>query len=560
MLTGPGVFAAESQRLIERDAVRLSLCSAAIVLLMLMVIYRSVLPLALVVTPVAFGLLLGVLVVQALFGSVHGITLGFAATLIGEAVDYPNYLLLNTAPGESAASAARRIRPTLTLAVLTTIASALALALSSFTGLAQLGVLTMVGVAVAGLMTHQVIPWLLGARPLNVKPLRLPFFPTMANTSLPVALALAATAAAALWLAYTYPGWWEQDLANISPIPREMRMLDAELRRDMSAPEVGSLLASSGDSEQAALRAAEQMLPVLQQWQAKGLIHSFDSPAFYLPSPEMQAARLKALPGTQALRLALQQALQGLPFRADAFAPFVEDMARARESPPLTRAAYAGTPLGAKLAALLVNQDGRWLALTTLGGVADPASLPAALAALPAGQQQSSQLVDLKQVSTRMVSGYRQEALQQATLGAALIVLLLVIGLRSLRRSLRVLAPNAAALILTIAILIALGQLLSVFHLVALLLVVGIGLNYALFFERTPADAAERARTRLSLAVCSLSTIVTFSFLGSSSTPVLRAIGSTVALGALLSLLLSAFWTQRRETLDANEQVMRDAG
>ena len=128
-----------------------------------------------------------------------------------------------------------------------------------------------------------------------------------------------------------------------------------------------------------------------------------------------------------------------------------------------------------------------------------------------------------------------------------LIVLLLVIGLRSLRRSLRVLAPNAAALILTTAILIAMGQLLSVFHLVALLLVVGIGLNYALFFERTPADAAERTRTRMSLAVCSLSTIVTFSFLGSSSTPVLRAIGSTVALGAVLSLLLSAFWTQRRE-------------
>jgi predicted exporter len=514
---------------------------------MLMAIYRSPLPLVLVITPVAFGLLLGVLVVQALFGTVHGITLGFAATLIGEAVDYPNYLLLNTAPGESAASAARRIRPTLTLAVLTTIASALALTLSSFTGLAQLGVLTMVGVAVAGLMTHRVIPWLMGAEPLLVKPLRLSFFSGMANTRAASVLAVVATAIAALWLAYTYPAWWEQDLANISPIPSEMRALDAELRRDMGAPEVGSLLASSGGSEQAALQAAENMLPLLQQWQAKGLIHSFDSPAFYLPSPQVQAARLKALPDTEILRAALQQALRGLPFRADAFTPFVEDMAKARAAPPLVRASYAGTPLGAKLNALIVNQDGQWLALTTLGGVTDRARLNAAVAALPADQQQSSQLVDLKQVSTRMVNGYRQQALQQAALGAALIVLLLVIGLRSLRRSLRVLAPNAAALILTTAILIAMGQLLSVFHLVALLLVVGIGLNYALFFERTPADAAERTRTRMSLAVCSLSTIVTFSFLGSSATPVLRAIGSTVALGAVLSLLLSAFWTQRRE-------------
>ena len=66
--------------------------------------------------------------------SVHAITLGFAATLIGESVDYPSYILLNTLPGETARRAARRVGRTLLLAVLTTVASALALTLSSFTG------------------------------------------------------------------------------------------------------------------------------------------------------------------------------------------------------------------------------------------------------------------------------------------------------------------------------------------------------------------------------------------------------------------------------------------
>ena len=88
--------------------------------------------------------------------------------------------------------------------------------------------------------------------------------------------------------------------------------------------------------------------------------------------------------------------------------------------------------------------------------------------------------------------------------------------------------------------------LLSVFHLVALLLVLGIGLNYALFFERVAADVEERSRTRLALAVCSTSTIVTFGFLALSSTPVLHAIGSTVALGAVLALAMSALWAGRR--------------
>src|SRR5258708_15268127 len=135
---------------------------------MVLFIDRSPVPIPLVLTQVAFGLLAGVLEVQTLFGSVHVLTLAFAATLIGEAVDYPNYLMLNTAPGEPSAIAARRIGSTLALAVLTTVASAMALTLSSFTGLAQLGTLTMTGVLIAGLTTRYLIPWLLSDRPARI--------------------------------------------------------------------------------------------------------------------------------------------------------------------------------------------------------------------------------------------------------------------------------------------------------------------------------------------------------------------------------------------------------
>ena len=551
-LTGPGVFAAESRRLIERDAFNLGLCAALAILAMLVFVYRSALPVALILTPVAFGLLIGVLVVQALFGSVHGITLGFAVTLIGEAVDYPNYLLLNTAPGESAHGAARRIGRTLALAALTTVASALALTLSSFTGLAQLGVLTMTGVAVAGLATRTLIPWLLGARVLDFRRLQVPAGAAIASARWPRILGLAATLCGALWLVVAYPDWRERDLASISPIPAEMRSLDERLRREMGAPEVGFLLASRGTSETAALQAAEDMLPVLQAWQRAGWIRSYDSPAWYLPAPATQAGRLRSLPDTPTLQKNLDQALRGLAFRADAFAPFVRDVAAARAQAPLTRADYAATPLGAKLNALVVEAEGQWLVLTPLAGVSDPGKLAAALSALSDGgararNRDETQLVDLKQISTQMVDGFSRAALGQTAVGALLIMALLIFGLGSVKRTWHVTAPVAAALVLTAALLIAGGQRIGVFHLVALLLVLGIGLNYALFFERPPADAAERARTRLALAVCSLSTFTTFGILSLSATPVLHAIGSTVALGALVSLLLAALWARPSE-------------
>jgi predicted exporter len=541
ILTGPGVFAAESRRLIERDAIILGLCSALVILAMLAFVYRSALPVALVLTPVAFGLLIGVLVVQALFGSVHGITLGFAATLIGEAVDYPNYLLVNTAAGETARGAARRTGRTLALAVLTTVASALALTLSSFTGLAQLGVLTMVGVTVAGLATHRLIPWLLGERILDFRRLHVPASAAVAQARWPRLIGVAAILCGALWLASTYPAWRERDLASISPVPGEMRALDARLRREMGAPEVSFFLASRGASETAALQVAEEIVPLLQQWKQAGWIRSYDSPAWYLPSPGTQARRLRSLPDTPALQKNLDAALQGLAFRADAFAPFVREVAAAREQAPVTRAAYAATPLGAKLNALVVELEGQWLALTPLVGVSDPGTLAASL---PGG---NTQLVDLKQISTRMVDEFSRAALRQAALGALLIIVLLILGLASIKRTWRVAAPAAAALVITAALLSAGGQRVGVFHLVALLLVLGIGLNYALFFERPSADAAERERTRLALAVCSVSTIATFGFLSLSATPVLHAIGSTVAVGALVSLLLSALWARPGE-------------
>src|SRR5260221_7951024 len=82
----------------------------------------------------------------------------FGATVIGEAVDYPSYVFTQRKPGESVLEVLARVWPTLRLAVLTTVFGSLALLLSSLQGLSQLGVLSMVGVLSAGLVTRWVLP------------------------------------------------------------------------------------------------------------------------------------------------------------------------------------------------------------------------------------------------------------------------------------------------------------------------------------------------------------------------------------------------------------------
>lgn len=95
-------------------------------------------------------------------------------------------------------------------------------------------------------------------------------------------------------------------------------------------------------------------------------------------------------------------------------------------------------------------------------------------------------------------------------------------------------------------ILTLIGERLSLFHLVSLLLVLGVGLNYALFFNRPFADEEERRRTWLSLTVCILAGLSAFGTLAFSRTPVLHAIGLTVGLGAAFSLLAAAVLSRPR--------------
>jgi predicted exporter len=186
---------------------------------------------------------------------------------------------------------------------------------------------------------------------------------------------------------------------------------------------------------------------------------------------------------------------------------------------------------------LLATRDGEWHAIIPLRGVRDPARLRTLAGRLPAEARAS--FLDLKAESDRLIGGYRAQALALAGLGALAIALLLCFGLRGVRKALRVMLPVYAAIAMTVACLGLLGIGLSLFHLVSLLLVLGIGLNYSLFFSQAEPGTDSEQGTSLALSVCFLTTFAAFGCLASSRIPILSAIGLTVTLGCALSLLNS---------------------
>ena len=289
------------------------------------------------------------------------------------------------------------------------------------------------------------------------------------------------------------------------------------------------------------LRQSERLAPALQDLAHRGLLAGYDAASRYLPSVQAQRHRQATLPPADLLRTRLHDAMRGLPFRQGLFEPFIADVTAARHATPLTLADFRDTALELRLQALLFAQQGQWVGLIPLRGVADDAKLKAWVTQL---NDAGVRYVDLKQAANRLVNLYRDRALLPLTWGAGAIVFVLLLGLRSLRGVLRVLLPVAAAVTGVVVLLLALGQPLSVFHLVALLLVVGVGLDYGLFFNRTTSDDTEREQTVRALAVCGISTTLVFGLLAFSQTPVLHAIGSTVAIGVILCFLLAAVFAR----------------
>ena len=170
--SSPGTMAVASRAMVERDAQRVSLLSALGVLIVLVLAYRSLPIVAICFVPASLGLLAGTAAVQAAFGSVHAITFAFGATLLGESVDYPSYLLTSGAGSLAAGDRRNAIARSMGLAVATTACGSLALLMSGFDGLMQLGLMTAVGILAAGAATWWLVPSLVPST-WNFRPWRL---------------------------------------------------------------------------------------------------------------------------------------------------------------------------------------------------------------------------------------------------------------------------------------------------------------------------------------------------------------------------------------------------
>lgn len=539
-LSGPGYFAVESRESIKAEVSRLLLISTVGIIAVLLWVYRSPRLLALGLLPMLSGALAGVVVVSLVHGTVFGITVGFGSALIGEAVDYAIYFFVQS--GRLGLTHWRQsFWPTIRLGVMTSALGFGALLFSGFPGLAQLGLYALSGVVTAALVTRFVLPTLAGQVATVPEPgrwvHRLLGLLGHAHRLRAVVLLMALGVGAYLWTERAT--LWDADLSALSTVSAEQSAADGRLRTDLAAPDARYLVMASGADQESALQAAERVGDRLDALVNSGAIGGYDSPARFMPSAQRQRERLSHLPEAAELQTRLQAALVDAPLSASKLGPFLDDVARARTAGPLTRRDLDGTAMALAVDAMLTPGAQGWNVMMPLRPSADGGDMPvAALRATLVGS--GALFVDLKGEFDALYGGYVSEAVRLSLAGCGLIVLLLAVTLRSPARLMRVLVTLALTVAVVIAGLHFAGARLHLLHLVGMLLIVAVGSNYALFFDRTAGGEPLDATTLMSLGVATLTTAIGFGTLAVSNVPVLQAIGTTVGPGALLALLLAA--------------------
>ena len=568
--SGPGVFAVQARDTIKEEAARLSLIGTLMVLGLLWLIYRSVTTLFLGIIPVVTGAVAGIAAVGLGFPSVHGMTLGFGITLIGEAVDYAIYLFVQytpaarTGPGETAAEEptfAASFWPTIRLGVLTSIFGFSTLLMSGFTGLAQLGLFSIVGIVVAATATRFVLPILLPDNFSVRQPRRLG--PWLASAALALgqarAGAIIVTVIAMTILALRWDTLWSVELGGLSPVPEAAQKLDADLRADIGAPDAGLLIVIKASGSETVLQRSEEVAARLRPLVQSGQLGGFQAPSTYLPSQRTQAARQASLPDSAQLQQRTGAALEGLPLRPEKLTDFFADVARAKTGPLLTRANFEGTSMALGIDSLLsksTRSSTEWTALVALQAplqrgivqTLDVKAIDKALDGLAAETRADTYLIELGREARDVYRAYLREAIVLSAGGFVAIVGLLFFSLRSAHRVVRVVTPLLAAAAIVAAGVVSIKGHLSLLHLIGLLLVIAIGSNYALFFDQRSRLAGSGGASisgsdhnmLCSLFFANLSTVLGFGLLGFSSVPVMNAIGSTVGIGTFLALVLSA--------------------
>jgi predicted exporter len=536
--TGAIFFAADARSAAQREVDLIGIGSVAGIVLLLLAVFRSLRPLLLGLLTVCIGLAAAVSITILAYGELHLLTLVFGASLIGEAIDYSiQYFGAYAGAGQSwdPQRGIRLVRPGLTLALLTSLLGYSALLLLPFPAVKQIALFALVGLAAAYLSVVLLLPVLL----------RRPFPRDISSLTAPVGRFIEAwrarvspRAGAALALAIALacvPGWLllkrDDDVRSLSN--RSPALLEQEAKiRSLTGFEIGTqFLLVEGESPEIVLQREERLAARLQELAAKGILSHYQAISSFVPSAARQAENRKLVrEAVLADGAQLERAFARVGLRKGVAAE-LERAYRESEGKLLRPEVWLASPAAAPFRQLWLGKSERGFASVVVPfGVRNAQALAAA-----AGAVEGVTYLDKASSVSRLFRDYRNGF--SYGLAAAIAVVLCVLARRyGWRGGAAVLLPALLGIAAALSLDGYSGVPMTLFSIMALMLVLGVGVNYAIFLVE---GRGREGSAFVAVLLSAATTLLSFGLLAFSGTPALAQFGKSLVAGIGIAVLLA---------------------
>lgn len=526
---GAAQYAIASENQIKGDVNRIGLISTIGILAIFLVLFGSIRMILISFIPMMFGSAVAVLGCQAIFGQIHGITIAFGTSLLGVGLDYVEHYYAHfvLTPEVPAATTMRHVGPSLALGALTTIIGFLGLGASGLGGLRQMATFAVIAIVASMAATYFMVPAWMPARYRPPRTLGLVNRGVLAllrgltrhhwGWIARATIVVIATGSLALGIrniAFS-------DNVNMLVDDSGPHVVEDRAVRALLGPDADAFAVVTAPTDDALATALGSACGELERARTGQLVASYLPLATLLPD---RATQLRRHATAVATAPALRDAFAAEEFVAEPFAPYWAALA----APPkvLTLADLRASPLAPLVGAWFPAPQVALIPLTGIRALAPlQAAVPSATIVIPAA------------TIVEAFHGVRVRTVISSLLGLVAIFVLLFVRYRSVKQVLIALAPALLACASTVGALVAMGTELTILHVMSLLLVVSLGVDFGIFFVDTTNSLEEAARTMVSIFTASITTILSFGLLGLSHSPGLAALGVTVTLGVTFSLL-----------------------
>lgn len=491
--------------------------------LLLWIAYRSFTPLFLCLFSILTSAVMGIGATLLVFGSIHTLTLVMCVSLVGICADYTTYYVARRryfGRYETPLTSLFVLRPSLLHAIVSTALAYGVMVVAPFPGLRQLAIFSVAGLCASWLTVYLTFPWLVKRIPTADTPrLVLSRWPNLWNRfpRLGMSLTVLATVVALTGLWHTS---YNDDLRMLQTPSQELVAHEAGLKKLLARDFSQTGFIVRGDSAQTALQNVEALEEKLNALKAQGLVRHWVNtfPLSEKTQERVRDALAKLLP-----RLSTTYAESGLPTVETSTLPNV-----------ISFETWETSPLGEENSRFIYHApNGAVSLLIPVSGV-NGATSEDAFAKV--AQEMPEVVWHNRRVELEKTFAATKKTLMVLLAIAWVAAAVSLIRRFGLRAGLLGAYTVALSMLASLAATTLLGLPINLFSLFALILILGISIDYVVFFLEFQ-NAAET--TLRAMIVALTSTLVSLGILTLSHTAAVMNFGWVLSIGVLTAFIFA---------------------